>query len=80
MSCLSSTVVGPFHNLSAAVVVVVPFYACIYDVGLLPRDLDRLRPLIPAFAVVASYGVAIAYVSADAVAKGFTCAKESDSK
>lgn len=46
---------------------------------------DRLiaaprRPLIPAFAVVASYGVAIAYVSADAVAKGFKCAKESDSK
>lgn len=41
---------------------------------------DDVRPLIPAFAVVASYGVAIAYVSADAAAKGFTCAKDSDSK
>ncbi|CAM9825517.1 unnamed protein product [Ectocarpus fasciculatus] len=41
---------------------------------------EAFRPLIPAFAVVASYGVAIAYVSADAVAKGFKCAKESDSK
>lgn len=41
-----------------------------------PRD----RPLIPAFAVVVSYGVAIAYVTADAVSKGFKCAKESDSK
>ncbi|CAM9732026.1 unnamed protein product [Ectocarpus sp. 6 AP-2014] len=41
---------------------------------------EAFRPLIPAFAVVASYGVAIAYVSADAVSKGFKCAKESDSK
>ncbi|CAM9585453.1 unnamed protein product [Pylaiella littoralis] len=41
---------------------------------------EAFRPLIPAFAVVASYGVAIAYVSADAVAKGFKCSKESDSK
>lgn len=38
------------------------------------------RPLIPGFAVVLSYAVAISYVSADAVSKGYTCAKESDSK
>ncbi|CAM9999152.1 unnamed protein product, partial [Laminaria digitata] len=41
---------------------------------------EAFRPLIPGFAVVVSYAVAIAYVSADAVAKGFKCSKESDSK
>lgn len=39
----------------------------------------RCRPLIPEFAVILSYGVAIAYVTADAVAKGYSCAKESGS-
>lgn len=37
------------------------------------------RPLVPELAVIASYGVAISYVTADAISKGVTCAKESDS-
>lgn len=45
-----------------------------------PSFPNACSPLIPGLAVVVSYGVAISYVTADAVAKGYKCAKESDSK
>lgn len=45
-----------------------------------PSFPNACSPLIPGLVVVVSYGVAISYVTADAVAKGYKCAKESDSK
>ena len=37
------------------------------------------RPLVPEAVVIASYGVAISYVTADAISKGVACAKNSGS-
>ena len=38
---------------------------------------EAFRPLVPGYIVTLSYAVAIAYVSADAISKGFKCNKES---
>ncbi|CAM9215108.1 unnamed protein product [Discosporangium mesarthrocarpum] len=38
---------------------------------------EAFRPLIPEAAVLLSYGVAIAYVSADAIYKGYQCSRDS---
>lgn len=41
---------------------------------------EAFRPLVPEIAVVLSYAVAVSYVTADAISKGYQCAKDSDSK
>ena len=38
---------------------------------------EAFRPLVPEIAVLATYGIAIAYVTADAISKGIKCNKES---
>ncbi|CAM9622459.1 unnamed protein product [Ascophyllum nodosum] len=40
---------------------------------------EAFRPLVPEAVVIASYGVAISYVTADAISKGVACAKNSGS-